>query len=81
MLNFPIYKDSLGKPKEGIHSIRYMNIAMADVFFTIILAIIIQYFIFPKTQFLIILIFLFIFGIFIHRIFCVRTTVDKLIFG
>jgi len=81
MLNFPIYKDSLGKPKEGIHSIRYMNIAMADVFFTIILAIIIQYFIFPKTQFLIILIFFFFFGIFVYRIFCVRSTVDKLIFG
>ncbi len=81
MLNFSIYKDSFGKPKEGIHSIRYMNIAIVDVTLTILFAIFIHHILFPNTQFLIILILLFILGIITHRIFCVRTTVDKLIFG
>jgi len=30
------YKDILGKPGEGIHSIRLFNVAIMDVLFTII---------------------------------------------
>ena len=32
------YKDSLGKPKEGIHSYRFLGIAIADFLLTIVLA-------------------------------------------
>jgi uncharacterized membrane protein len=72
------YKDALGTPKEGIHSYRLFGIAIADVIMTIVAGIIIS-FIF-KISLIYTLIFLFILGIILHRIFCVRTTVDKLLF-
>ena len=80
MLNCCKYKDILGKPKEGIHSIRFMNISVMDVLLTILLAIIIQKYVFMETDILIILLGTFILGIIIHRIFCVKTTIDKLLF-
>ena len=38
MWYFCKYKDFFGKPNAGLHSIRYLNIAIIDVLFTIILA-------------------------------------------
>ena len=73
------YKDILGKPNEGIHKYRIFNIAIFDVLLTIFVAFIISFF--SKINFFLILILLFIAGIILHRIFCVRTTVDKLIFN
>jgi fatty acid desaturase len=73
------YKDALGKPKKGIHSYRIFNIAIADVIMTIIGAVIISYLF--KFNFWITLIILFLLGIIAHRIFCVNTTVDKLLFS
>ena len=72
------YKDLLGKPNKGIHSYRFMGIAIADVIMTIIGALFISFFI--KKPFLLVLIILFILGIILHRLFCVRTTIDKLLF-
>jgi hypothetical protein len=73
------YKDILGKVGKGIHSYRVFNIAIVDVLLTIIAAWIIHFLI-PKYHFLPVLLCLFIAGIILHRIFCVRTTVDKLLF-
>lgn len=73
------YKDALGKPKTGIHSYRIFNIAIADVIMTIIASLIISYFF--KFNFWITLIILFLIGIILHRIFCVKTTVDKILFS
>lgn len=73
------YKNSFGKIGQGVHSYRIFNIAIWDVFLTIIGACII-YWLFPKFNFIYILLFLFILGIFVHRLFCVRTTIDKLLF-
>lgn len=73
------YKDLLGKIDEGIHSYRIFNIAIVDVLLTILGAYIINLFI-PKTNYYYILTLLFLFGIILHRIFCVRTTIDKLLF-
>ena len=73
------YKDILGIPGEGIHSYRIFNIAIFDVIATIIGAFLF-YLLFPKYNFVYILLALFLLGIFLHRIFCVRTTVDKLLF-
>ena len=73
------YKDALGKPNEGIHKYRIFNIAIVDVLLTFFVAFIISFF--SKINFFIILILLFIAGIILHRIFWVRTTVDKLIFN
>ena len=73
------YKYILGKPDQGVHSYRIFNIAYIDVLFTIIGAYIIYLFI-PKINYFVILISLFILGIILHRIFCVRTTIDKYLF-
>lgn len=72
------YKNALGIPKKGIHSYRIFGIAIADVIMTLIGAWLISYFF--KYSFINTLITLFILGIILHRIFCVRTTVDKLLF-
>ena len=73
------YKDIFGKVGEGVHSYRVFNIAIVDVLLTILGAFIIHLFL-PKYKFITILLSLFISGIILHRIFCVRTTIDKLLF-
>jgi hypothetical protein len=80
MWYFCKYKDILGKPKTGLHSYRVYNIAVIDVLLTFLLAKFIQYYILEETDFSLILCCCFIAGIVIHRVFCVRTTVDKLLF-
>jgi hypothetical protein len=72
------YQNSLGVPHQGIHSYRLFGVAIMDVIFTIIGAMIISYF--SKRSFVYTLIFLFLLGIILHRLFCVRTTIDKLLF-
>jgi len=81
MWYFCKYKDILGEPKKGLHSYRDFNISVIDVLLTFILAKFVQYYILNKTEFSIILFFCFIAGIIIHRIFCVTTTIDKLLFS
>jgi hypothetical protein len=73
------YKNILGEPGKGAHKYRIFNIAIVDVLLTIITAFIIHLFN-PNFNFFIILSILFIIGIILHRIFCVRTTIDKLLF-
>jgi hypothetical protein len=81
MFYFCKYKDFFGKPKQGFHRVRYLNIALFDIFATFILAKFIQFYFLKEQQFILILFFTFILGILLHRLFCVRTTVDKLLFG
>ena len=71
------YKDVLGIPNKGIHSYRLFGVAIVDVIMTVILAYLIS--IFTRYNFTKTVIFLFILGIILHRIFCVDTTVNKLI--
>jgi hypothetical protein len=73
------YKDILGKPGKGIHSYRLFGFAIADLIMTVIAAYIIAYMF--KIQFRYSLGGLFILGIVLHRAFCVKTTLDKLLFG
>jgi hypothetical protein len=72
------YKDSLGAPNKGIHSYRFLGLAIFDVIMTIIVAILISYFF--KISFVYTSMTLFSLGIILHRLFCVRTTIDKLLF-
>ena len=78
------YKNILGKPNEGIHSVRLFNISIMDVLMTIIVGILIQLFLMRVCHIyidlFIILFILFSLGILLHRLFCVRTTIDKLLF-
>jgi hypothetical protein len=73
------YKDSLGKPGEGVHSYRVFDIAIVDVIFTVIGAAIIHFFM-PQYRFIVIVATLFATGIVLHHVFCVRTTIDKWLF-
>ncbi len=77
---FCSFKNSFGKVGEGSHSYRFFDIAIIDVLSIFILAFIIHLFI-PKVKYFLILLLLFILGIISHRVFCVRTTVDKLLFA
>ena len=73
------YKDALGIPGQGVHSYRIFNIAIVDVIMTVIGAYLFS--LIFRTSFLYTTITLFILGIILHKIFCVKTTVDKFLFG
>lgn len=77
-LGFCKYKNMFGEEKSGIHSYRFFGMAIADVIMTIIAAYLI--YLFSGYSFWIILGAMFVLGIISHRIFCVRTTVDKFLF-
>lgn len=72
------YKNALGIPDKGVHSYRFMGVAIMDVIMTILAAYLIS--IFFKYNFMYTTFALFILGIMLHRLFCVRTIVDKLLF-
>jgi len=72
------YSNIFGEPNQGIHSIRIFNIAIIDVLLTIFAAYIGSNIF--NISFIILLILLFIIGIICHRLFCVKTTIDKLLF-
>ena len=72
------YKNALGEPRKGIHSYRLFGIAITDVIMTILASYLISYFF--KISFTYTMIIFFGLGIFLHHIFCVKTTVDKFIF-
>ena len=73
------YKNIFGEPNTGAHSYRLFNLAIVDIIATIILGIIIS-FVF-KQPFIITLVILFILGIIFHKLFCVNTTINNLLFS
>ena len=72
------FKDLFGKVGEGIHSYRFMNIAIVDVLMTIAGAAILSYLF--NISLWMTLACVFASGIILHRLFDVRTTIDKLLF-
>jgi len=72
------YKYIFGKPSTGVHQYKILNIAIVDVVSTIFGAYLISKFF--KYDFKSVLLILFFLGIIFHRLFCVRTTIDKLLF-
>ena len=72
------YKSIFGNPNEGIHKYRFFNIAIIDVVFTFIGSYLVSRIF--KYSFIKTLIIIFILGIILHKIFCVKTTIDKLLF-
>lgn len=81
MWYFCKYKDALGEPKKGLHSYRVFDIAVLDVLLTFLLAKFIQYYLLEEYDFLLILVCCFALGIILHKVFCVKTTIDKLLFS
>ena len=84
-MNLCKYKNIFGEPGTGVHSIRIFNIAIVDVILTILGGILIQTILLQwfhiYIELTIVLVSLFILGIILHRLFCVRTTIDKLLFN
>jgi hypothetical protein len=87
MDGFCAYKNVLGTPLTGVHSLRIgkgiigeskEGIAVFDVLLAIGLALPLARVL--KITFLAALLLSIFLGIILHRIFCVRTTVDKIIF-
>ena len=77
------YKNILGIPGKGIH-FRIYNIAIIDVLFTFLGAKLIQKILLRykyELNYFVILSLLFIMGILLHKLFCVETTINKLIFS
>jgi hypothetical protein len=72
------YKDVFGKPNTGSHRYRIFDLAIIDILFTVIAAYLIS--VYFRYKLLYVLVGLFLTGIIFHRIFCVRTTIDKLLF-
>lgn len=77
-LNLCKYKNLFGKPGEGLRKYRILDIAIYDTAVVIIIGLLISYF--TGYNIWITLAVLFISGIIAHRMFCVRTGVDKLLF-
>lgn len=75
------YSEIFGKVGEGVHSYRVFDIAIVDVVLTFVLAKILEMYVFSGVDYWKIVIGCFVSGIILHHLFCVRTTVDKLIFG
>jgi hypothetical protein len=81
------YKNVLGEPNTGIHSVRIFNIAIFDVLSTVLVGVLFHQYIIVEwlqmsssIKLWMVLAFLFALGIFLHRLFCVRTTVDRMLF-
>jgi hypothetical protein len=74
----PDLSNIFGPPGEGVHSYRIFNIAIVDVLATILAAYVIAR-VYHKNFYKVLFV-LFILGIVMHRLFNVRTTIDRLIF-
>jgi hypothetical protein len=78
MVDFCHYKNIFGEPGTGIHRYRIRGLAIADVLLTVIAALLFSYL--TKLEFWKCVLGGFFLGIVAHRLFCVQTTVDKLLF-
>lgn len=72
------YKNIFGEPGQGFHKERIFGLALYDIIGTIIIGILIsKYF---KLDLFKTYILLILFVIFIHKLFCVETAFNKLLF-
>jgi hypothetical protein len=79
MVDLCKYSEVFGKPGCGAHSYRVFDIAIVDLGFTALGAYgIYRYH--QKYHYVVYLVSLIIIGIVMHRIFCVKTTLNKIIF-
>jgi hypothetical protein len=68
------YSNALGEPGKSVHSIRLFGVSVVDVVLTVLLA----YFVSKmfKTSFVFALVLCFVWGIVLHRAFCVKTKIN-----
>ena len=73
------FKDILGKPNTGFHSVRVLDFALLDIIGTFLLAFVLHKF--TRLNYLISVIIMFVVAIFLHWLFCVNTKLNVMIFG
>ena len=73
------YRDIFGKPTQGAHSIRILNVAVIDTLATLLVGALIAYY--TGLNVYVTWLGLFILGILVHRLFCVNSTINKWVFG
>ena len=73
------YSDIIGNPKEGIHSYRIFDISIVDVAVTILFIIFLYYLLNKPLMYIFTVVILL--GIIVHRLFCVNSTINMLVFG
>ena len=78
MINFCQYKHAFGEPGEGIHKQRILGLGLIDVVSTLLGAYIISYLTGFSMYYVVPAVLLI--GIFVHRLFCVRTKIDEILF-
>jgi hypothetical protein len=78
MIDLCKYKDLFGIPGQGIHAFKIYDISIWDTLITIGCALIIAWV--SGWGYWQTIIGFFLLGIVVHKLFCVRTTVDKLLF-
>ena len=78
MIDLCKYKDLFGIPGEGKHAFKIYGISVWDTLITIACALIIAWV--SGSGYWNTIIGVFLLGIVVHKLFCVRTTVDKMLF-
>lgn len=73
------YNNILGEPRKGIHSYRIFDLAIVDIVLTIVCAIFLSYK--YDIPIWINIIGLHLLGVVAHRLFCVNTKINSIIFG
>jgi hypothetical protein len=70
----------MSEPGKGIHSLRFMNLAIVDIVGTLGLAVFFKWVVGSQAALWKWILFFFLLGILLHRIFSIRTRVDTLLF-
>ena len=78
-MNFCKYKDIIGKPRKGVHSIRLFDFAIIDIIVTIIGGYVISKY--TQYEFYKVLLVLFVLTIISHKLFCVDSKLNSIIFN
>lgn len=73
------YKHIFGREREGAHALRVFNVAVVDLVLTVALGWAVAKW--TGYNAVLVVLALFFLGIIMHRLFCVNTTVNMLIFG
>ena len=73
------YKGLFGNPGEGLRKYRIFDIAIYDTVVVVLIGFLLSYL--SGISIYVVLLVLFVSGIIAHRLFCVRTGLDKMLFG
>jgi hypothetical protein len=79
------YRAVFGKPGEGVHAYRVFDVAVVDVVMTVVAAVLLSRYVLgipvASLSTILVVVALFAVGVVAHRLFCVRTRIDRLLFS